>query len=204
MTKSDHMVLMLDGDASAEMADLLAAQGYHVHRYREPAALLDMAAPVTPSCLILGHPLGDGSSGLDVHAELRRRGWTVPTVFVTANWDVPTVVRAIRAGADEFLATPCEPQDLFDAVASALKRARLQARGEDPPDGPLRRAAALTPRERAIVRMVVAGMLNKEIASELDLALVTVKLDRSRAMRKLGAANATDLARIAALAGITR
>ena len=202
----NHLVLILDDDQTIlnSLGNLLTLHGYQVRLHQAASDLLEAGLPTVPACLLLDQQLANGQCGLEVHAKLLRLGWDLPTVFVTAHWNVQTVVNAIRAGADGFLAKPYDPEQLVAAVARALARARGQCQNGTQASLMRARAASLTSREREIVRLVVAGMLNKEIAHELDIALVTVKLYRSRAMHKLGAGNAAELARIAALAGITR
>ena len=122
-------------------------------------------------------------------------------MFVTAHWNVQSVVDAMRAGADGFLTKPYEPQELVDAVAQALQRASSKRQDEVLITQVRTKAASLTTREREIVQLVIAGLLNKEIADRLNLAVVTGKIHRGRAMRKLGAGNPAELARLAVLAG---
>jgi FixJ family two-component response regulator len=205
MAHGDHAVLVLDDDASilSGLERLLTAHGYRVRLHAEPDQFFRAGVPGCPACLLLDNQLGNGRTGVEVHAEMQRRGWDIPTVFVTAHWDVQTVVRVMRAGADDFIAKPYDPAELMAAVARALQRARTNQRTGLLATETRAKAACLTPREREIVRLVVTGLLNKEIADQLALALVTVKIHRGRAMRKLGAGNPADLARLAALAGIT-
>ena len=206
MTHADHMVLVLDDDQSIliSLERLLQAHGYSVRVYSESEDFFRAGLPEVPACLLLDNQLGNGMTGVQVHAELYRRGWNLPTVFVTAHWNVQSVVNAMRAGADGFLTKPYNPAELLDAVALALHRAFIQQRDNLHTTTARTLAASLTTREREIVRLVVSGLLNKEIADQLNLALITVKVHRGRAMHKLGAGNPAELARIAALAGITR
>lgn len=200
----DHVVLVLDDDPGilTGMERLLGGKGYRVVTFAESAGFFNFGPPRLPSCLILDNQLGNGVTGIEVHAEMIRRGWDIPTVFLTAHWDVQSIVKAIRNGADGFITKPFDPAELLEAVDTALERARSR-RSEDLQLARVRsRASELTMREKEIVQLVVAGMLNKEIADKLGLALVTVKVHRGRAMRKLGAGNAAELARIATLAGI--
>lgn len=206
MTHESHAVLVLDDDPSIRRSldRLLTGYGYQVRLHQSPEDFFLAGLPAVPACLILDHHLGNGLTGVEVHAELQRRGWNLPTVFMTAHWNVQMVVNTIRAGASGFLTKPCDPAELVQAVAQALQRSQArQNDGEEAAEAHVR-AASLTAREREIVRLVVAGLLNKEIADQLDIALVTVKLHRGRAMHKLGAGNPADLARIAMLAGLTR
>lgn len=203
--EGNHTVLVLDDDASilSSLERLLTAHGYSVRLHAEPDHFFRAGLPQVPACLLLDNQLGNGRTGVEVHAEMQRRGWDIPTVFVTAHWDVQTVVRAMRAGADDFLAKPFDPTALMAAVAQALQRARTNHRNGLQIAESRAKAASLTPREREIVRLIVSGLLNKEIADQLELAVVTVKVHRGRAMHKLGAGNPAELARLAALTGIT-
>ena len=202
----DHAVLVLDDDRFIRVGleRLLAAHGYKVRLHAEPDELFRNGMPQVPACLLLDNQLGEGMTGVEVHEELLRRGWFIPTVFLTAHWNVQLVVNAIRAGADGFLTKPFDPTELVDAVALALQRSRSNRQGEFAAAEARVRVASLTPRERDIVRLVVEGMLNKEIADQLDLALITVKVHRGRAMRKLAAGNPAEMVHIAELGAIGR
>ena len=204
LVRPKHAVLVLDDDPSTRnsLERLLTGRGYQVRLHREPDEIFRAGLPQEPACLILDHQLNHGLTGIEVHAELLRRGWDIPTVFTTAQWNVQMVVNAIRGGADGFLTKPLDPAELVDAVAHALTRSQASKRESLQAATAAARAASLSDRERAIVRLAMAGLLNKEIADRLNLALATVKLHRGRAMRKLGAGNAVELARIAALAGV--
>ena len=199
-----HLVLALnqDPDLLDSLDQVLSGRNYRVKSFSSAADLFAFGPPCVPACLILDTHLGGGMDGIRVHQQIIRLGWAVSTLFLIADWDLRAVVQAVRNGADGFVRKPFEPSELFDAVASALERARviyqenleaMQVRGK---------ADRLSCREREIVRLVCAGMLNKEIADSLGLALVTVKVHRGRAMRKLGAGNPAELARIANMAGM--
>lgn len=204
MKHHDPEVLVLDDDAAilTSLERLLTEYGYRVRLHQDAESFFRAGLPKAPACLILDNQLGDGSDGLQVYAEIQRRGWQLPTVFVTAHWNVKTVVNAIRHGADGFLTKPYDPAALLDAVAQALQRSKLLRRENTQQSAAADGIASLTPREREVLARVVAGKLNKEIAAELDISIVTVKVHRGRAMRKLGAGNTAQLAHIAALAGL--
>lgn len=196
-------VWILDDDPESRRTTgrLLAGHGFEVRLLAGSDELLSASPPAQPACLVIDDHLAGTRSGLQVHAEMLRRGWSLPTLFLTAEWSVPTVVQAMRAGAAGFLTKPCPPAALVREVERATRIA------PPPPQPPVtgdlaRRAAELTPRERRIVAMVAAGCLNKEIAVELGLAEVTVKTQRRRAMRKLGAQSAAELGQLASRAGI--
>ena len=202
--RPDHLVLILDDEPSVleSLTRLLTVHDYQVSPYTEPAELFLDGRPSVPSCLILDHHLGNGVTGVQVYEEMGKRGWDIPTVFLTAFWDIKLVVSAMRSGADGFLSKPFEPEELVVAVEQALQSAIDRHQDGMDADALRECAASLTPREREIVSLVVQGLLNKEIADKLELALVTIKVHRGRAMHKLGAGNPAELARIAALAGI--
>lgn len=204
MTECDHQVVVLDDDPSIlnGIRRLLNAHGYRVRLHSAPDDFFNAGLPSVPSCLLLDNKLGGGMSGLQVHAEVIRRGWFIPTVFLTAHWNVQSVVNAMRAGADGFLTKPFDPTELIEVVQGALERSRARHQSQILATDAKAKAGTLTEREREVVKLVVAGMLNKEIAAKLGLALVTVKVHRGRAMRKLGAGNPAELARIASQAGI--
>ena len=199
MTGTDALVIVLDDELPVRqgLARILDANGFCFRLHAEPAELYEAGLPPGPCCLLLDHQLGGDITGVDVHAEIQRRGWCVPTVFLTAHWSVESVVRAMRAGADGFLTKPYEPAALIAEVREALERSRTRLE-ENKTSAVIRaRAAALTEREREVVRLVLGGLLNKEVADRLGLALVTVKLHRGNAMRKLGISTAAELARLA-------
>lgn len=198
----EHMVLVLDDDRFIRtgLERLLKAHGYRVRLHAEPEELFRDGVPTVPSCLLLDNQLGDGMTGVKVHEELSRRNWFIPTVFLTGNWNVQLVVNAMRAGADGFLTKPLDPAELVDAVALALQRSRAKQQEGLAAAEARAKIASLTPREREIVCLVAGALPNKEIAGRLNVAMVTVKVHRARAMHKLGAGNASGLTRIVRLA----
>lgn len=203
-TKAGHIVVLDDDEGILRsLARLFGAFGHHVQTFSRARDLLAAPPPDLPACLILDQNLGS-ARGTDTLLALRKKnGWaTIPTIFLTADWDIRTVVSAMRNGADDYLTKPYAPDDLFVMVDSALARSRREMRIAEKMAELRQRAASLTPRERAVIRLVVSGMLNKQIADRLGVALVTVKAHRGRAMQKLGAKNAADLARLATLGGI--
>lgn len=204
MSKPNQIVMALDDDPAvlASLENLLTAHGHAVRMHADAESFFSAGLPDGPSCLLLDHRLGSGLTGFEVHAELQERGWLLPTIFLTAHWDAESVVRAMRAGADGFLTKPYDPEHLLEEIDRALARSEaLQQTGKEAAELAVR-AASLTKRERKIVELVVSGMLNKEIAAHLNLALVTVKVYRGRAMKKMQAGNAAELAHLAFLAGI--
>lgn len=206
MNEANHMVLILDDDAAlvASVERLLTAHGWRVRAHTDPDDFLEAGLPPVPACLLLDNQLEAHLTGVQVHEEILRRGWFIPTVFFTGTWDLQMVVKVMRAGADGFLAKPFDPRDLITEVEQALLHARANFQDRFKEVDARARAATLTPRERDIVALVSGGLRNKEIAAELNLAEVTVKVHRRRAMDKMNAGNPADLAHLAALAGITR
>lgn len=200
----EHTVVVLDDDPSilSGLDNLLTAYGYRVRLYLHKEAFFSGGMPPPPACLVLDNQLGNGMSGAQVHAEVQLRGWFLPTVFVTAHWNLQSVVHAMRTGADGFLTKPYDPAEMVTAVAQALRYSLNHQRASSLAAKARDRALALTAPECAIVRCVAAGLPNKEIAAQLGLSLDVVKARRGRAMRKMGAGNVAELARLAALAGI--
>ena len=145
-----------------------------------------------------------GLSGLDVQAQLAEAQISIPVIFITGHGDIPMTVKAMKAGAVEFLTKPVREQDLLDAVRAALQRDRIRRDREDEIRDLRTRFDALSAREREVVARVVAGLMNKQIAAELGVSEVTVKVHRHNAMQKLGARSVADLVRIADSLGISR
>jgi RNA polymerase sigma factor (sigma-70 family) len=194
---SAPVVFVVDDDPSvrASLTFLLSTVGLHTESFDSADSFLRNTLPDVPSCLVLDVRL-PGLSGLDFQHELAARNLLIPIVFLTGHGDIPMSVRAIKAGAVEFLTKPCRDQDLLDAIRVALDRDRTRREHETEAVDLKRRFDSLTPREREVVSMVVAGMLNKQIAAQLGTAESTVKVQRSRAMEKMHAASLADLIRM--------
>lgn len=204
MEKENCEVLVLDDDASIRngLEILLVSHGYRVRLYADAQTFFQEGLPTAPACLLLDNQLGNGMTGMMVHQGILDRGWDLPTIFLTAHWNVPAVVSAMRAGANGFLTKPFEPSQLLTAVEESLQCAISRGVEEVKVAEARNRAALLTAREREIACLVAKGLLNKEIADQLSLALVTVKVHRGRAMLKLGVRNSAELGRLAVLAGL--
>ncbi len=191
------VVFVVDDDASvrSSLKFLLSTVGLRVEGFDSANTFLHRDLPDAPSCLVLDVRL-PGLSGLDFQRELAARKISIPIVFLTGHGDIPMSVRAMKAGAVEFLTKPFRDQDLLDAVRIALERDR--ARREQEKDVMIlqRRFDSLTPRERDVISMVVSGMLNKQIADRLGTAESTVKVQRSRASEKMHAESLVDLVRM--------
>jgi len=192
------VVLVVDDDPLLRDAlrRLLGSVGLRVETYPSAAAFLQVEMPTGPTCLVLDIRM-PGQSGLELQAELVKEDIHLPIVFITGHGDVATAAKALKAGAVDFLPKPFREQDLLDAVTSALDRAR-QHRDAERRLSDLRTSfEALTPRERQIMRYVADGFMNKEIAVELGLAQMTVKIHRGNMMRKMGAGSLVELVRMA-------
>ena len=201
----EPVVLVVDDDPSmrAALVDLLLSVRRRVETYQSAQAFLQADLPTAPCCLVLDVRM-PGQSGLDLQAELVREDVHIPIIFMTGHADVPMSVQAFKAGAVDFLTKPFRDQDLLDSVASALNRA-VRQRSEEKKRSDLRACfEALTPREKEILRCVAQGAMNKQIAHELGIAEITVKIHRSNMMRKMTAKSLPDLIRMAELLGLPR
>jgi RNA polymerase sigma factor (sigma-70 family) len=191
------IVFVVDDDPSvrSSLKFLLSTVGLQVESFDSADAFLHRKMPDAPSCLVLDVRL-PGLSGLDFQRELAARDSRIPIIFLTGHGDIPMSVRAMKAGAVEFLTKPFRDQDLLDAVRVALERDR--ARREQDKDVMIlqQRFDSLTSREQEVISMVVSGMLNKQIADQLGTAESTVKVQRSRATEKMHAESLVDLIRM--------
>jgi len=196
MTRAS-VVFVVDDDPSvrSSLKFLLSSVGLEVESFESAETFLQRKPPDAPSCLVLDVRLR-GLSGLDFQHELAARNIRIPIVFVTGHGDIPMSVRAMKAGAIEFLTKPYRDQDLLDAVRIALEQDRARREQEKDLTDLQQRFDSLTPREQEVISMVVSGMLNKQIAGELGTAENTVKVHRSRAMEKMHAQSFADLVRM--------
>ena len=192
-------VLVVDDDASVRGAlrDLFESVGLRVTVFKSAREFLLAGRPNTSSCLVLDVRL-PGQSGLDFQRELNERNVAIPIVFLTGHGDIPMSVRAMKAGAIEFLTKPFREQDLLDAVQVALDRDRSTRADEELLAELRRRRDALTPREQTVMTLVVAGWRNKQIAGKIQTSEATVKVHRTNLMRKM---QASSLAELIAMAG---
>jgi RNA polymerase sigma factor (sigma-70 family) len=191
------VVFVVDDDPSvrSSLKFLLSTVGMQVESFDSADTFLQNNPPDKPGCLVLDVRL-PGLSGLDFQRELAARNIRIPIVFLTGHGDIPMSVRAIKAGAVEFLTKPFRDQDLLDAIRIALNRDRDRREQEKEVTDIQRRFDSLTSREQEVISMVVTGLLNKQIADQLGTAESTVKVQRSRAMEKMKAESLIDLARM--------
>ena len=191
------IVFVVDDDASvrSSLTFLLSTVGLQVESFDSADAFLHKKLPNVPSCIVLDVRL-PGLSGIDIQRELAARNIRIPTIFLTGHGDIPMSVRAMKAGAVEFLTKPVRDQDLLDAVRVALEQDRARREKEKEVTDLQRRFDSLTAREQQVIAMLFSGMLNKQIASELGTAESTVKVQRSRAMEKMHAESLVDLVRM--------
>jgi FixJ family two-component response regulator len=206
MTEPEALVFVVDDDASARQAltSLLQSIGLHVEAFGSAAEFLKkgrMAGGIAAACLILDVRL-PGVSGLDFQTELAKADANLPIIFISGYGDIPMTVRAMKAGAIEFLTKPFREQDLLDAVQIALQRDRNRRIQEGDLLQTRTRFGSLTRREQDVFGLVTTGLMNKQVASELGVSEVTAKVHRGNVMRKMGARSLADLVRMADALGI--
>jgi FixJ family two-component response regulator len=200
-----QMVLVVDDDPSVRKAltYLFQSMELPVKAFTMASELLDDKLPDVPRCLVLDIRL-PGGSGLDFQEALAKTGIQIPIVFLTAYGDIPMSVKAMKAGAVDFLTKPFRDQDMLDAVTRALNQDRKRRSGEKTRSDLRQRFETLTPREREVMALVAAGLRNKQIAYQLQVEEITVKIHRGRAMKKMEARSLADLVSMAETLGIRR
>jgi FixJ family two-component response regulator len=193
----DAIVFVVDDDLSIREAiqSLVRLEGLRVETFATAQDFLRRKRPDLPGCVVLDVEL-PGLSGLDLQRELAAHGIKLPIIFITGYGDIPMSVRAMKAGATEFLTKPFRDQDLLDAIQQALERDRAARRHSKEIAELRKRFDALTSREREVMNLVVGGWLNKQIGFELKISEITVKIHRGRVMGKMGAQSLAELVRM--------
>ena len=199
------VVFVVDDDASLRGAvtNLIRSVGLRVEAFASTTEFFAAKRPDATSCLILDVRL-PGVSGLDFQAELARAKIQIPIIFITGHGDIPMTVKAMKAGAVEFLTKPFRDQDLLDAIQVALERSRASYASEKAISELRAKFDTLTPREQEVMAWVTGGLLNKQVAAEIGVTEITVKVHRGKVTKKMGAKSLADLVKMADILGIRR
>lgn len=199
----DPIVFVIDDDplTRGALSSLFRSVGLRVKAFASATELLENPLPAAPSCLVLDVRL-PRLSGFDLQTELTRLGVAIPIIFITGHGDIPMSVKAMKAGAVDFLTKPFRDQEMLDAVSRALERDRKRRREEQSDSDMRARFESLTPRERQIMSLVTAGLMNKQVAGKIGISEMTVKIHRGHVMRKMGTKSLADLVLIAENLGI--
>jgi len=192
------LVHIVDDDDSVRsgLDILFRSVGLRTRSYRSAGEFVDSSREDSPACIVLDVRL-PGTSGLDFQEQLLDLGIQLPVIMITGHADVPMTVRAMKAGAVDFLPKPFREQDILDAVAAAIDRDRKRRASDRDASLVRDRFATLSPREQQVMSLVTAGKMNKQVAADLGLSVITVKIHRGAAMRKMGARSLADLVRMA-------
>jgi FixJ family two-component response regulator len=199
------IVFVIDDDDSIRtgLGRLFKSVGLQTEMFGSAPEFLKRKLPDVPSCLVLDIRL-PGQSGLDFQSELAKSEIHIPIIFMTGHGDIPMTVQAMKAGAIDFLSKPFRDQEMLDAVAKAVERDRKRREDDKAIAGLKANYVSLTPREQELLTLVTAGLMNKQIAAEIGIAEITVKIHRGHIMRKMGARSLAELVRMTETLGIRR
>jgi FixJ family two-component response regulator len=204
-TQAEPVVYVVDDDSSVlgSLGRLFRSIGLRAELFASADELMSRKLPSVPSCMVVDVRL-PGLSGFELHAELIKAHIRIPVIFVTAHGDIPMSVRAMKGGAVDFLTKPFRDQDMLDAVNAAIARDRARLDADKARLGLQQRFDSLSSREREVMALVTAGLMNKQVAANMGLSEITVKIHRGHVMRKMQARSLADLVRMADLLGIKR
>jgi len=204
MTEERSTIFVIDDDPSARkgLMRLVSAAGLNVEAFGSAREFLDSGLSAEPGCIVLDVQMPE-MTGPELHDELRQTDYCMPIIFLSAHADVPTTAREMKKGAINFLTKPVDGNDLLEAINESLQIDQENRLQRDEETAILQDVNSLTPREHEVMRYVITGMLNKQIAAVLNISLDTVKIHRGRVMQKLGIVSVAELVRLCEKAGIT-